>query len=128
MVNDLLAEGVQSLLKPVGVRAFGLGQRFEPVGDFGETLVARGLGHARVHIGILVGLTGNGGLEVVRSYADREAGGRVATLLEILKVSMGVAGFTFSGGAEYGGHIVVALYVGLGSKIQIAAVGLGFTG
>jgi hypothetical protein len=43
-------------------------------------------------------------------------------------MSVGVAGFTFGGGAEYGGHIVVALYVGLGGEIQIAAVGLGFTG
>src|SRR5580698_10445343 len=40
-----------------GVRLFGLGQGLEPVGDFGEALVACGLGKARVHIGVLVSLT-----------------------------------------------------------------------
>src|SRR5574337_1940273 len=46
---------VQRLGEAVRVRAFGLGQRLEPVGDFLETFVARGLGHAGIHVGVFVG-------------------------------------------------------------------------
>ena len=44
----------------IGMRALGLGQRLEPVRHFVMTFVTRGLGHAGVHVGVLVGLASNG--------------------------------------------------------------------
>ena len=55
----LAVEVVQRLLKAIGVAALGLGKGFEPVCDLVEALVTRGLGHTRVHIGVLVSLTGD---------------------------------------------------------------------
>src|SRR5262245_17617450 len=49
-------ELVQCLLEAIGVRALGLCERLEPVGDLGEALFARGLRHAGVHIRVLVRL------------------------------------------------------------------------
>ena len=37
-----------------------------------------------------------------------------------------MAGFTFRGGTEYGGHIVIAFDIGLLREIQITAIGLAF--
>ncbi|MOA47016.1 hypothetical protein D3C78_1696010 [compost metagenome] len=41
---------------------------------------------------------------------------------------MGVAGFTFSGGAEHGGNVVIAFNVGLACEVQVAPIGHGFAG
>jgi len=100
----------------------------EPVGNLVEAFCAGGLGHARVHVGVLVGLAGDGGLEVLVGTTDRQAGGRVTHGLEIFQVTVGVSGLTFRCGAEYGRHVIETFHVGLGGKIQITAVGLGFAG
>src|SRR6185437_9411344 len=46
-----LPQLVERLGEAVRVRTFGLGERLEPVGDFLEAFVARGLRHARIHVG-----------------------------------------------------------------------------
>src|SRR4051794_8442077 len=46
-----LAEGFG---EPVRMRTLGLRQRLEPVGDFFEAFLARGLGHAGIHVGVFV--------------------------------------------------------------------------
>src|SRR5690606_9991600 len=63
--GHLLPEGVEGLLEAVGVGPLGLGERLEPVGDLAEALVPGGLRHARVHVGVLVGLARDGGLQVL---------------------------------------------------------------
>jgi hypothetical protein len=110
------------------VGALGLGQRLEPVGDLVEALRARGLGHARVHVGVLVGLAGDGSLQVVAGGADGQAGGGVAHLLEVLQVTVRVAGLAFGGGTEHGSDVVLAVHVGLVCEVQVAAVRLRFAG
>ena len=57
----LRVQTIQRALKLVGVRTLGFCQRFKPVGDFIKAFVARGFGHARIHVGMFVCLTGNGG-------------------------------------------------------------------
>src|SRR5438045_3796363 len=50
---------LERLLEAAGVRALGLGERLEPVGDLLEALVARRLGVARVHRRVLERLAGD---------------------------------------------------------------------
>src|SRR4029077_6333965 len=69
-----LSDAVQGLLEPIGVRALGLRERFEPVGDFTETFLARALRHSRIHVGVLVRLTGDRSLQVQARLTDRQAG------------------------------------------------------
>ncbi len=59
-----LVQGIQRLLETVGVRALGLGQRLKPVGDLIKALVAGRFRHPWVHIGVLVGLAGDGGFQI----------------------------------------------------------------
>ena len=100
----------------------GLGQSLEPVGDLGEAFLARGLGHARIHIGVFVGFAGDRGLEVARGRADRQAGRRVADFLEEFEMAVRVAGLALGGRAEDGGDVVEAFDVGLLREIEIAAI------
>src|SRR4029453_13153856 len=55
---------VEGLLEATGVALLGLGQGLEPVGDLGEAFLARGAGHARIHVGVLVRLARYRGLGV----------------------------------------------------------------
>ena len=82
----------------------GAGQGLEPLGDLVEALVAGGLGEARVHLGVLVGLAGDGRLEVVLGVADRLAGDRVADLGEEVEVTEGVAGLALGDRTEQRGE------------------------
>src|SRR5215813_15556245 len=107
------SERVQRLLETIGVRALGLGERLEPVGDLAEALFARRLGHPRIHVGVLVGLAGDRGLQIVARLADRQAGRWIADRLEIFQVSVCVAGLAFRGRTEYRRDVVESLHVGL---------------
>src|SRR6516164_9338601 len=89
------SDGVQGLLKPVGVRALCLRERFEPVGDLSETFLARGLRHSRVHVGVLVGLAGNRCLQVQACLTNRKTGGRVTYRLEIFEMAVRVTSLAF---------------------------------
>ena len=65
-VRRVAGDVLEALGEAAGVALLGAGQRLEPLGDLLEALVAGGLGEARVHLGVLVGLAGDGRLEVVR--------------------------------------------------------------
>ena len=121
-------EVVQRLLKAVGVRALSLGQGLEPVRYFVEALFAGALRHARVHVGVLMGLAGDRRLEVQRGGADGEPRRGIAARLQILEVTVRVARLAFGSRAKYRRYIVEALDVRLGCKVQIAAIGLRFAG
>src|SRR5690606_18142885 len=103
----------------------GLRERLEPVGDLIEPLVARGLRHARVHVRVLVRLTGDRRLQVRARRADRQARGRIADRLEVLEVPVRMAGLALGRRAEYGRDVVVALDVRLRREIEVPAVRLG---
>jgi len=60
---------VQRLLEAVGVRALGLRERLKPFRYIGEAFLARGLGHARVHVGVL--LARDRRLEIYARLPDR---------------------------------------------------------
>ena len=105
----LIGQSVQRLLKTIGVRALCLGQRFKPVGDFTKAFVARRLGHARVHIGVLVRFAGDRGLQIVARAADGQACCRIADGGEIVEVAMRMAGFTLGSGAEQRRDIILAI-------------------
>src|SRR3546814_20959003 len=102
----------------------GLGERLEPVGDLVEAFLAGGAGHARVHVGVLVGLAGDRRLQIGRGVADRQAGRRVADRLEELPVAVGVAGLALGARQEPRDDVAVALAAGLLASVESAAVGL----
>src|SRR6267142_6125589 len=104
-----VCQRVQGLLETVGVRALRLGKGFEPVGYLVEAFVAGTLGHTGVHVGVLMGLAGNRGFQVIARLADRQPGRRVAHGFEVLEMPMRVTGFTLGGGAENRRDIVLAL-------------------
>src|SRR5690606_38571495 len=91
---------VEQRLEASSVRLLCLGQRLEPVGDLGEALFARRLGHARVHVGVLVGLASYRRLEVARRVADGKIRRRIADLLEVVQMPVGMSGFALSGLSE----------------------------
>jgi hypothetical protein len=122
------ADAVEQLLEAPGVRLLGLRERLEPVGDLGEALLARGLGHARVHVGVLVRLAGDRGLEVLCRVAERQARGRVADLLQVVEVAVRVAGLALGGVAEVAGDLGVALHVGDLREVEVAPVRLRLAG
>src|SRR5439155_21372864 len=120
----LTADLRQHLVEPSGVGLLRLGQRLEPLGQLGEPLLARGLGHARVHLRVLVGLAGRGGLEVQLGLAHRLAGGGIADFLEEVEMAECVPRLGLGGVAEEAGDVGKALDVGHPREVQIAAVGL----
>ena len=99
----------------------GLRQRLEPVGDLVEAFFARGLRHARIHVGVLVRFAGDRGLQVQLGLADRMTRRRIADRFEVFEVTEGMAGLAFRGGAEQGRDFVLAFDVSLLREIQIAA-------
>ena len=99
-------------MEPVGVRALGLGQRLEPIGDLVEAFLARGPRHARIHVGVFVGLARDRRLEVQPGVADRLAGRGIADALQVVEVAMRVAGLALGGVAEQAREVGVTLDVG----------------
>ncbi len=106
----------------------GLGQGLEPIGDLVKTFLAGGAGHAGIHIRIFMGLAGHGCLQIQVGGANGLPRCRITGFFQEFQMAVGMAGLAFRGGAENGGHIVVAFHVGLLRKIQITPVGLAFTG
>ena len=107
---------------------FGLRQGFEPIGDLVETFLAGGLGHARIHVGVLVGFARDRGFQIGFGGPHLETGGRVANGFQEFQMAVGVTGLTLGGRAENGRDVVVPFNIGLLGEIQIAAVGLAFAG
>src|SRR5579862_2103588 len=120
------SDRVESLLEAIGMRALGLRERLEPVGNLAEALLARLLGHAGIHVRVLVSLARDRRLEVQLRLADRQARGGVAYLLQVLEVAVSMTRLTFGRRTEHGGHVVEALDVGLGGEVQISPICLRF--
>src|ERR1044072_6845766 len=114
----------EGLLEAAGVALLGLRQGLEPLGDLGQALLARSAGHARVHVGVLVRLARDRGLEVGRGRTDRQAGRRIAAHFEEFEMAVRMAGLAFRGRTEHGSDIVVAFDVGLLGEVEIPAVRL----
>src|ERR1044071_4511786 len=55
----------EHLLEAPGMRLPGLGERLEPVGDRVEAFPAGDARHARIHVGVFVGLARDRGPEIV---------------------------------------------------------------
>src|SRR5580658_3385943 len=119
---------LETLREAPGVRLLGPGQRLEPFGNLHEALVARRLGEAGIHLGVLVGLALDGRLEVVLGGADGHAGDGVSGLAQEVEVPEGVPGLSLSDRAEERRHVGVTLDVRLLREVQVAAVGLALAG
>src|SRR5260370_9314912 len=95
------------------MRTLGLGERFKASGDLVEPFFARGARHAGIHIGIFMGLAGDGGREVLLGGADRLAGRRIAYFFQKFQMSMRVTGLTLGRRAEHPGTTLIAPHLGL---------------
>src|SRR6266436_7431410 len=126
--SDCVPVFFERLLEAAGMRLPGLGERLEPVGDLVEAFPAGNARHARIHVGVFVGLAGDRGLEVVAGQTDRLAGRRVVHFLEIFEMTVRVPGLALGSRAEHGGDNVEALDVGLLGEIKIAAARLALAG
>src|ERR1700704_2872836 len=71
-------QALEALGELAGGALLGAGERLQPLRDLLEALVARGLREAGVHLGVLIGLTGDGRVQVVGGRTDGNAGHRVA--------------------------------------------------
>ena len=108
--------------------ALGLGQGLEPLRDLGVSLFARGAGHARVHLRVLVGLAFDGGLEVLPGVAEGHVGSGIADRLQEVHVAEGVAGLRFRRVTEEATDLRIALDVGGAREVEVAAVRLALEG
>ena len=93
-----------------------------------EALVAGRAGEARVHLGVLVGLAGDGRAQVVLGRADGLARHRIADRGEEVEVTERVAGLALGDRAEQRRDVGIALDVGLLREVQVAAVRLALAG
>src|SRR5712692_8752144 len=123
LAGDLL----QSLGEAARVRLLGLGQRLQPFRELGEALVTRRLGHARVHLRVLV-LPRDGRLEVRLRLADGLARGGIAHVFEEVEMPKGVARLGIRGVLEEPGHVREALDVRHPGEIEVAPVRLRLAG
>jgi hypothetical protein len=77
------------------------------------------LEHRRIHLGVLVGLAVNGGLQVGRGLPH---------LGQRLQVTGGVDALGLGGGAEQAGDVGEAVLLGLGGEGEVLLVGLALAG
>src|SRR4029077_146159 len=126
--SDRVAVFFERLSEAPSMRLPGLGERLEPVGDLVEAFLAGHARHARIRVGVFVGLAGDRGLEVVAGRTDRLAGRRGVHFLEIFEMTVRVPGLALGSRAEHDGDIVEALDVGLLGEIEIAAARLVLAG
>ena len=119
---NLSVQVFERLLEATGMRLLSLGQGFKPVRDFIETFVAGCFRHTRIHVCVFVGFPFDCSFQVVSRIADREPGCRIATIFQILQMPVGMARFTFGGGTENSGYVVVALNVSFLREVEVTAV------
>src|SRR5215472_12442272 len=67
--EPLTSKCVERCLEASGMRLSGLGERLEPVGDLVEAFLASGACHARIDVGVFVGLASDCVLEIVAGPA-----------------------------------------------------------
>src|SRR4051812_33312514 len=99
------------LLEASRVRLFGACERLEPLGDLVEAFFARSACEAWIHLGVFVGLAGDGGHEVRRGVSDWKPCRRVADLGNVFHVAERMSGLAFSCVAEDAGDIRIAFDV-----------------
>ncbi len=103
-------------------------QRLEPLRDLFEALVARGASETGVHLGVLIGLTGNRRLQVVGGGAHGNSRHGIADFGEEVEVTERVPGLALGDRAEQRGDVGEALDVGLLREVQVPAIGLALSG
>ena len=69
-----------------------------------------------------MGLSGDGGLQIQARAAEREVRRRIAALLQVFEMAVGVAGFALGGRAEHRRDVVLPFNVGFRRKVEVAAV------
>ena len=102
----LIFDEIQGLLEAPSVALFGFRQSLKPVGDFVESFVPRAAGHARIHVGIFVGLTGDRGTQVVARRTNRLSSGGISRFLEIFEMPVRVPGLALRSGTENGRNVI----------------------
>src|SRR5947208_1897755 len=121
-------QGLQTLREPPRMRLLGLGEGLEPLRDLLESLATGRLGEARVHLGELVRLAVDRGLEVLLGRADRQSGHGIPRFLQEVEVPEGVSGLGFRGVAKEAADVRVAFDVRAPREIEVPAVRLRFAG
>src|SRR5437016_620729 len=122
------AQGLEPLREPPRMGLLGFGERLEPFGNLLEALAAGRLAEARVHLGELVGLTVDGGLEVLLRRTDRQTGHGVARLLQEIEMPERVSRLGLGRVAEQATDVRIPFDVSAPRKVEIAPVGLRLTG
>src|SRR2546425_8056661 len=118
-LRRLLASDLrEAFVEPARVRLFRLGERLEPLRELGEAFLPRGLGHARVHLGVLVRLAGDRGPEVLLGLADRLVRDRIADLFQEVEVPEGVAGLRVRRVLEEARHVGGPFAVGDAREVE----------
>src|SRR5437773_7141299 len=96
-------QGLQTLREPPRMRLLGLGEGLEPLRDLLESLATGRLGEARVHLGELVRLAVDRGLEVLLCRADRQPGHGVPRFRHEVEGTDGGSGPVLRGVAKQDG-------------------------
>src|SRR5438874_11143032 len=110
-VTALETQSFHTLREPPLMRLLGLGEGLEPLRDLLESLATGRLGEARVHLGELVRLAVDRGLEVLLGRADRQPGHGIPRFLQEVEVPEGVSGLGFRGVAKEAAVVGVAFAV-----------------
>ena len=106
----------------------GFRKSLEPVCDLGESLGSRGLGHARIHVRVLVGFAGDGGLEIQQRVTDGQIRSGIAYALQVVEMAVGVARFAICGLLEIARNLRVPLDIRDLREIEVTPIRLAFTG
>ena len=123
-----LSERLERPLEAAGVRLLGLRQGLEPVGDLFVAFFTRCAGHARIHVGVLVGFAGDSGFEVEVGGANGQTRRGISHALHEFQMAVRVPCLALGGGAEDRGHIVEAFDIRLLREIEVAPVCLALAG
>src|SRR5438105_11939161 len=121
------ADVLEAGLEPAGVALLSAREGFEPLRNLFEALVTSGAREPRVHLGVLVGLAGDRGLQVVLGRPHGDTRHRVADLGEEVEVAERVPGLALRHRAEQSRDIGIALYVCLLREVEVTAIRLAFT-
>lgn len=116
VIRKLLFQALEALGKTICVRALCLSQSFEPLGEFRETFFACRFGHPGIHLGVFVGFTLDGRLQIGLCIADRHARCRVPDFLQKIQVTEGMAGLCFRRVPEQPPDIGIPLNIGALAK------------
>src|ERR1700683_3200205 len=123
-----LSQGIGGLAEATRVRLLGFCQSLEPIRDLRESFLARRLRHPGIHVGIFVGLAVHRRFEIQHRIADRQIGGRISYLLQIIEMPVSMAGLAFGSIAEQPRDFRLPFDIGDLGEVEIAALGLYFAG